>query len=208
MDFAITSILRLEVGAELISLKQSTLQLLSLCPAERGGLSLQQTRLQGKGGIGVLDNLSRHSQLCLWQLSAYCILQVRCKGGNLRRHLHRLLHDSQKKACSPWAPLLVAEGRAWKHRMDARQSKLRSLIRRQNFHGCIFRNAVRDHRARPEKKAKTENQRYKEKRFRYDRSRKNLLGMHITHTGVRLTGMLIRVSELPNTSTPPPGISQ
>lgn len=58
-----------EVGAELISLKESILQLISLYPAERGGLPLQQTRLQGKGGEGVLDDSSRHSQLRLWQLS-------------------------------------------------------------------------------------------------------------------------------------------
>jgi len=72
----------------------------------------------------------------------------------------------------------------------------------------VFSEMLSDHRVRPEKKAKTGNQRYKEKGFRYDRSWKNLLGMRITHTGVRLTGMLIRVSELPNTSMPLPGISQ
>lgn len=88
-----------------------------------------------------------------WALAG--TLQGRCKGGNLRGHLHWLLPNLQKKNkkntnlnCSSWVPLLVAAGRVWKHRVGALQSKFRSLELvtwedRQNFHGGIFWNAVR-----------------------------------------------------------------
>lgn len=61
------------------------------------------------------------------------------------------------------------------------KAQVRQKTNKQDFHCGIFWNAVRPH-ARPEKEAKIGSQWYKEKGFRHDGNRKNLLSTYITHS--------------------------